>query len=142
MIKAPTCNLDHGKDSIAIMAHIRQKAIEDPYHDLVRLYLEEYYWFNKRLPGYKNSKFAHKAMYPHKSSQWLQAKEFETRHNTLVEAGVITSNTLVESGVSSSNTPVEEGDATSNTLVDAVVTPSNLKPNTTPLTKFDSKKYN
>ena len=48
-------------------------------------------------------------MYPHTSSQWLQAKEFETRHNTLVEAGV---------------------------------TPSNLKPNTTPLTKFDSKKYN
>jgi len=36
---------------------------------------------------------------------------------------------------------VEEGDAASNTLVDAVAAPSNLKPNTTPLTRFDSKKY-
>ena len=70
VIKAPTCNLlDHGKDSIAIIAHIRQKAIDNPYHDLVCLYLKDYYCFNKGMPGYMNSKFAHKAMYPQKSSE-------------------------------------------------------------------------
>ena len=36
---------------------------------------------------------------------------------------------------------MEAGVEKSNTLVEAGVAPSNLKPNTTPLTKFDSKKY-
>ena len=47
----------------------------------------------------------------------------------------------MEAGVSKSNTLVEARVSKSNTLVEGGVASSNLKPNTTPLTKFGSKKY-
>ena len=93
-----TCNMECGKDSVALVQHVRDLAKGGcPFHDLVRLYLEEYFCYERGQPGYMDSRYAHKSMYAVHSPPYLIAVKFETEHNCLVANGF--------TGLSKKNSP-------------------------------------